>query len=113
MAISRYRKQRLISNASSAYREIFKDRGMRMIHHFSFEKFKELKIMDLPGISLEIHVWERSDKFYKLAARHYGDSQYWWVIAFFNNTPLETDVKLGQRIVIPTPLDIILDALEI
>tara|TARA_R110001583_G_scaffold6954_11_gene34782 strand:+ start:1065 stop:1406 length:342 start_codon:yes stop_codon:yes gene_type:complete len=113
MAISRYRRQILISNDFGAYKEILNNRGVKTIHHFSFQKFKELKVGDLPGILLETHTWERSDRFYKLASHYYGDSQYWWVIAFFNNTPLETDVKLGQKIIIPTPLDVIISALEV
>lgn len=113
MAISRYRKQKIIINNRSAYAELIIKRGVRKIEHFSFDKFKELKMMDLPGVSYEVHTWERSDRFYKLASRYYGDTQYWWVIAFFNNTPLETDVKLGQKIVIPIPLETVIEALGV
>ena len=58
-------------------------------------------------------MWGSSDRFYKLAGQYYGDPTYWWIIAYFNNTPLESDVKLGQTLYIPVPLEEIISALEI
>ena len=39
------------------------------------------------------HIWKSGDKFYKLSNQYYGDTNMWWVIAWFNNTPTEFDVK--------------------
>jgi len=113
MPISRYRKTRIIRNADSRYTEIFKKRDIRYADQYSFEKFKSLKLKDVPNLQIETHVWSSSDRFYKLAGQYYGDSVYWWVIALFNNTPLETDVKIGQKLFIPIPLEAIISVWEI
>ena len=54
------------------------------------------------------HVWKAGDCYYKLANQYYGDAQYWWVIALFNQKPTEADVDLGDLIEIPLPLEAIL-----
>ena len=113
MGISRYRKTQLVSNARPEYSEIFSKRGLTDMLHFSFSKFKELKIRDIPDVMLNNHTWEPSDRYYKLAHTYYNDPTYWWIIALFNNKPLETDVNIGDTIIIRTPLSSILAAMEI
>ena len=54
------------------------------------------------------HVWGMGDRFYKLAFEHYGDSEKWWVIAWFNQTPTEFHVARGDIILIPFPLERVL-----
>lgn len=56
-------------------------------------------------LTLVSHTWVISDKFYKLAHKHYGDSKLWWAIAWFNKTPTEAHLKPGDRIDIAFPLD--------
>ena len=59
------------------------------------------------------HIWKEGDRFFKLAHQYYGDSTMWWVIAWFNRTPTEAHVSLGDTIYIPRPLDLVLDYLNI
>lgn len=113
MAISRYRGNGLVINEDSQYKELFRARGIDQVILFSFRKFKKLRYKDLTGVTLENYRWKSTDRFYKLSEQYYGDLVYWWIIASFNNTPLETDVKIGQNILIPTPLDRILEILDI
>jgi hypothetical protein len=51
------------------------------------------------------HLWKTGDRLYKLAATYYGRPQLWWVIAMYNNRPTEGHIKLGDTIVIPTPIE--------
>jgi len=113
MGFSRYRKQRLIENANPEYNEILAQRGLSSITQYSFSSFKDLKIKDLEGIQLDTHIWEASDRLFKLADKYYGDPTYWWIIALFNNRPLESEIKLGEKMLIPLPLDMIVSAMEI
>ena len=64
-------------------------------------------------MTIENYRWKSTDRFYKLSEEYYGDSVYWWIIALFNNTPLESDVKVGQNILIPTPLERVIEILDI
>lgn len=111
MAVSRYRNNTVTTTSGEEYADVLTSRGVNSITHYSFEAFKNLKIRDLLGIQVETHTWESSDRFFKLSDKYYGDPTYWWIIASFNKTPLETDVKLGQNILIPFPLESILSAL--
>ena len=67
---------------------------------------------DLSRIQIFTHVWTMGDKYYKLADAFYGDSRDWWVIAKFNQKPTESHVKIGDIILIPKPLSVILNYLR-
>ena len=51
------------------------------------------------------------DRYYKLADGYYGDSRYWWIIAWFNKKPTESHIKVGDIIRVPTSLGDILSAM--
>ena len=112
MGVSRYSKNSIVRTSEISYDDALSRRGVSHIDHYSFEKFKILKIRDIEDIKLVDHIWVSSDRFYKLSSQYYGDPTYWWIIAYYNSTPLETDVEIGQNLQIPTPLEYILRALE-
>tara|TARA_R100001086_G_scaffold180541_1_gene100305 strand:+ start:55 stop:396 length:342 start_codon:yes stop_codon:yes gene_type:complete len=112
MPVSRYDKNKIIINRQQEYSKILTDRGVNQIDHFSFEKFKNLKIRDIQGIDIVRHTWKSSDRFFKLASIYYNDPTYWWIIAYFNNAPLETDLNVGDVLSIPIPLSYILSAMD-
>jgi nucleoid-associated protein YgaU len=58
------------------------------------------------------YVWSMGDRYYKLAYRFYGDSKDWWVIAKFNQKPTESHVKIGDIILIPKPLNLVINYLR-
>ena len=55
------------------------------------------------------HYWSAGDKYFKLAYKYYGSRSDWWVIARFNGKPTDADLSIGDRLVIPFPLDIVKD----
>ena len=111
MGESRYNNSPIIKNIAAEYNDFFDKRGVPYITQISFDKFKEMKISDTPGVQFEKHQWTSSDRFYKMAHQYYGDPTYWWVIAFWNHLPLESDVKLGQTLIVPMPIERILKAI--
>ena len=112
MPISRYKNNPIVITDSFDHKNLLDKRGVTQVTHFSFTKFKELKVRDILNINIINHTWESSDRLFKLSHRYYGDPTYWWGIAYFNNKPLETDFILGETVQIPTPLEKILIALE-
>jgi hypothetical protein len=50
-------------------------------------------------------VYSMGDKLYKYSYEIYGSTEYWWVIAWFNNKPTDTHCKIGDVISIPIPLE--------
>ena len=109
MPVSRYTKNKVVINDDEQYKDVFNNRGVNSITHFGFEKLKRLKVSDIANIDIVNHTWQSHDRFFKLAFEHYGDSSLWWVIAWFNKTPTESHVELGQIVVVPLPLQKILD----
>lgn len=112
MAVSRYSRNAIVRTAEQSYDDILKRRGVGKIDHYSFRKFKILKIEDIENITLVNHIWVSSDRFYKLSYQYYGDPTYWWIISYYNSKPLETDVEVGEILQVPTPLEYILRAME-
>ena len=82
---SRYRGRGLIFNDNEEYRK---------------------KVGSLQNIKVR---WGATSKLYNLAAQHYGDPTYWWVIAWYNKKPTEADFNVGDIIYVPLPLE---EALE-
>jgi len=67
----------------------------------TFDEIRELESAN--------HIWSLGDRYYKLAHDHYGNSKYWWVIAWFNKKPTEQHVEIGDLIKIPLPLNDVLN----
>lgn len=53
-------------------------------------------------------IYKMGDKLYKFAHEYYGDVDYWWVIAWYNNKPTDAHFKIGDVVYIPKQLDVAL-----
>jgi len=113
MSISRYRYSRAQLFAPLEYYDLLTKRDkMSGLVMYGSTEFKDMKVRDVMDVTIDTHTWRASDRFYKLAYQYYGDATYWWVIALYNNKPLESDIQLGETILIPTPLETIIAAME-
>lgn len=79
-------------------------RGVKTITQFKTFSMTHPTVEQIGTLQLVGHMWKLGDRYYKLAYEHYGDSQWWWVIAWYNQLPTESHVELGQVIDIPFPL---------
>jgi len=90
-----------------------RERGVKRIRHYNTPRFNypspETVAENITRIQ---HIWKSEDMYWKLAAEHYGDSNLWWVIAWFNKKPTESHVTPGEIIHIPAPLDTVLSYLS-
>jgi nucleoid-associated protein YgaU len=101
-------RRRELLNQESTYQEVFDERGVKYIIQFASPNMGYPTGSEMAEMDLLSHVWTLGDKFYKLAHQYYGNAQYWWVIAWFNQTPTESHLVLGQVVRIPLPLDLAL-----
>lgn len=110
MAISRFNNRNIIDNNNASYiiSDIFKKRGVNRIQHFATAELTYPSPEDLADITEITEIWGFGSSYYKLAYKHYEDPQYWWVIAWYNLRPLETDFAAGDVVLIPTPLESVL-----
>ena len=105
----RYDDRLIRINTSPLYRTQFINRGVNFIEQFGTPILRFPTPLEIGQLDVVGHTWSLGDRYYKLAQLHYGNSKYWWVIAWFNRAPTEFHLKTGQTVRIPTPLDLILD----
>jgi hypothetical protein len=102
--MSRYDVREIFRTSNAIYEKKLKDRKLNHFRYFAtprFEKYEEEELDDIDDIG---HTWSMGDRFYKLAHKHYGDSELWWIIAWYNQTPTEAHLQIGDTVLIPTPL---------
>jgi hypothetical protein len=108
---SRYDTRRIFFNQEALYEEIFDERHVSGIRHYSSPRLGYPTRVQMYSLTKKGHIWSVGDRFYKLAIENYGSAQYWWVIALFNRRPTDADVKAGDNIIIPLPLEKVLPLL--
>ena len=106
---NRYRDRIIFKNKLSSYRSVFEKRGVRAIDQYATGRLTYPTSEQIAKLTITKHVWKTGDHYYKLAHKFYGDSSYWWAIAFFNLKPTEADLQYGDVIFIPYPLERLLD----
>ena len=106
--MSRYFGRNKYFNQKELYEDIFDERGVDGIRQYTTPMLSHITKKQIASLTAISHVWKTGDRFFKLAYDHYGDSSKWWVIAWYNRKPTESDVSYGDIIYIPHPLDKVL-----
>jgi len=111
MSKSRYNKITPVNNIDDGYKKLYQ--YSRFTTTTGIRQYPNLNLKyptqeQLTSYSIQLETWSVGQRFYKLADKYYGDPQYWWVIAFFNKTPTEQSLNLGDAVQIPLPLELVL-----
>ena len=101
---SRYERLKQLKNSADLYQKTFVDRNVKFVNQYETPTFNYPTKDNLKNLDIIQHVWKDGDRFYKLAAKYYGDPRDWWIIALYNSLPTESHIKVGDVILIPTPL---------
>jgi len=115
MAVSRYDNRKIGKNISYKYRtsSLFNKRGLKEVEQYQTAHLKYPESDTLSEIIQNTRVWAPGTKYFTLAGEFYGNPEYWWVIAWFNLRPLETDWQPGDIVIIPTPLETVLSGFDL
>ena len=105
MPYKRYDSRIAFTNNDAIYLEQFARRRTNLIAHYATPNITYPDLEELRGLTILTHIWKVGDRFYKISDLYYDDPGYWWILAWFNQKPLETDIKLGEVLDIPLPLD--------
>jgi len=108
MAISRYDDRIIMLNDNDMYQEMAEQRGINYFRQYNTAEFTYPTAQQIATLTIVSRVWHTGDSFNKLADRHYGRFTLGRVIALFNKKRSEFDVKPGEIIRIPFPLDRVL-----
>lgn len=105
MAYSRYEDRDITNNKLELYRHLFDERGMNFIRQYTTPDFKYPTPFEFSQLDIKYVVWKVGDRYWKIAEREYGNPELWWVIAWFNKKPTEAHLTLGEKVLVPKPLD--------
>ena len=109
----RYKNTKIIDNDLEFYEFLREKRQVRTsIVHYSTPAFINPSSLQRMGLTTVKYIWTYGDRYYKLADKHYGDVNYWWVIALYNGYPTEATIKPGDMIHIPLDLEEVLTVME-
>jgi len=97
----RYNNRRIRTNSTQASKEARNRRGLKRVRQYTTPNLPEISPSDYASIATQQHEWTYGDRYYKLAARYYGDPAKWWLIAWFNQAPTESHLVIGDTIDIP------------
>ena len=106
---TRYINRQISRNDNELYKKHFEERGVNFIRQFKSPTLSYPTVPQMRQLQRIGHVWTTGDRYYKLAHKFYGESQYWWIIAWFNKKPTEGHIEKGETIYIPLPLNKILN----
>tara|TARA_Y100000034_G_scaffold44223_1_gene54173 strand:- start:553 stop:891 length:339 start_codon:yes stop_codon:yes gene_type:complete len=104
----RYDNRVVAVNNEELYEELFDARGVRYIAQYLTPSMRYPTPEEMSKLKIFGHIWKQGDRFYKVANKYYGDPKMWWIISWFNKKPLESDIKLGDKINIPMPMEEVL-----
>jgi len=105
MAVDRDALRDIFDNFDEKYDKIIGPRGRKLINQYATKRLKFPSDREMRKITSVPHTWKVGDKYWKLAQTHYGDSELWWLIAWFNQKPTENHCRNGDTIMIPFPLE--------
>ena len=101
---SRNNNRDTLVNNSEEYMLFLRKRGLQSVRQLGKMNINETENYERSQLSVIKHVVQSGDRMYKLAFEHYGDTQYWWLIAWYNKKPTDFHLKPGDVIDIPLPL---------
>ena len=106
---SRYSIRRQFTNDSSRYFDTFVKKDINFINQYSTPTISYPSVEQIAQLPVHREDWKAGTRYNKLADQYYNDAELWWCIAWFNKKPLESDFNFGDIVLIPTPLERVLD----
>ena len=110
---TRYNNRKITRNKNKLYKNQFEKRNVPQIRQFRTPELAYPTPEQISQLNVLTHVWKGGDRYYKLAFEYYGNSKYWWVIAWFNQKPTEAHINYGDIVFVPTPLDKLLNFYDV
>ena len=101
---NRNQNREILINDVEEYKELLRKRGLQSVHQYGNMNIVETEGYERTQLKVVKHSVTLGDRMYKLAFKYYGDTQYWWLLAWYNKKPTDFHLKLGDVLEIPLPL---------
>ena len=105
----KYSTHKKYTNNFDSYRAILHRRGLKEAEYLNTPIMIYPSEDEIMTLKLAYEVWTSDSRVYKLSKKYYNDENFGWLILFFNKMGSEYNIKVGQTLAIPTPLDSILE----
>lgn len=107
----RYNNRTILLNSTEEIQPFLKDRDLKQIQHYSMGGLLYPTDAQIGEFSIKKELWIKGSSLWKVAAKHYnGRGNMWWVIAHFNKKPTDQHFYIGEVVLIPFPLDKVLQS---
>jgi len=110
---TRYSRAKIIINNSEYYAPLRKSRDLKAIRQYATIKLRNPTVLQRATTKSDTHIWSYGDRLYNLANQYYGDSRYWWVIAWWNGFGVEAQIPTGAVLSIPLNIETALKTLGV
>jgi len=110
--MARYDRVDKFKNNSDLYVDFFKERNVKFINQYSSVVLTYPTDEQFDNLEMVRHLWKSGDAYWKLSQEHYNTPTFWWVIAYINKTPVDSQLSPGDIIEIPKPLDSVLRIIQ-
>ena len=105
----RYTGRQIIKNDVETYEELADSRDLPFINHYKVPRLRHPTAFERSNFTRLRHTWRLGDRYWKLASEYYGNPKYWWVIAWYNQKPVESMLTIGDTVIVPKPLQTVLE----
>lgn len=93
--------------------ELTIERQQNFVEHYETTTITNLTQEQISLLSFDVHIWSLGDKYHKLSTLYYGDPKHWWIIAYYNKKPTDAHLKIGDKLLIPNPIERVLNMIRV
>ncbi len=94
------------------YNKLLKKRNVEGVYLRTTPELVSAVDLDHSIITEASELWGIGTKLWKLAAKHYGDGNLYWVIGLYNIKPTDAHWSIGDRVYIPFPYEYVAEELR-
>jgi hypothetical protein len=105
----KYSTHKKYINDFKSYKSILHKRGLKEAEYLNTPIMIYPSEDEIMTLKIAYEVWASDSRMYKLSKKYYNDENFGWVILFFNKIGCEYNIKNGQILAIPTPIDSVLE----
>jgi|TARA_R110002074_G_scaffold386006_1_gene567556 hypothetical protein len=109
----RYNKRSVLNSRKPIDERSVRKRNTNSLTYFSLDSLRHPTQEDYDRIGSRAVIWDETTRLSKLASKHLGNFEYWWVIAWWNKKPTDAHYKVGDVVYIPNNLTMALEALGV
>lgn len=100
----RYANRRKFQNYNNLYRKKFRNKRGKFVEQYFTAVIPDITEEMYATWDIAEHIWGYEDRYWKLAEKYYGNHEEWWRIAWFNKKPLESQIEIGEIVLVPVNL---------